>query len=293
MSPEARTLLRLMRCELAATNNQFMHILALGKWGEKEAVKRITQVDDVDFSNAMRIAQHLVETKTPIRLEPADFTPGTDFTTILVSERAMERRVLAAIEEADCADPRAVQLVEAARKPRDAYADWLTERLDGIDAAEQHRARDEVSDTVAQLITLMEQSLIHAFVHRRDGDAAGADAAWATSGAAMMHLTEFVHLYARRSTMPAPGVCPAPQIADRAERAHDLDRQLAVECSKTAEVAAGRCASEPAADLCGRVALYCIELSQWQSGQTHPAAASNPAAFASFEATVSKLLAPE
>lgn len=290
MSPEARSLLQLMRCELTATNNQFMHILALGKWGEKDAVKHITKVDDVDFANAMGIAQHLIETRTPIRLEPADFTPGTDFTTILISERAMEQRVLAAIEEADCADPRAVQFVEAARKPRAAYAAWLAERLDGNGAAEQHRARDEASDTVAHLVTLMEQSLIHAFVHRRDDDAAGADAAWATSGAAMMHLTEFVHLYAKQSTMPAPGACPAPQIADRAEHAHDLDRHLAAECSKTAEAAASRCGNEPVSALCGRVAHYCLELSQWQSGQPHPAAASNPAAFASFEATVSNLL---
>ncbi|MCP4765290.1 MAG: hypothetical protein GY875_03380 [Gammaproteobacteria bacterium] len=90
-------LLHVLRCELDATNQQFVHILALKLRGEQQAARRITEVDDVDFANAIRIIDYLVATNTPIVLPAGLCVPGTDYLSMLISERAMEARMREAI----------------------------------------------------------------------------------------------------------------------------------------------------------------------------------------------------
>jgi hypothetical protein len=134
----------------------------------------------------------------------------------------------------------------------------------------------------------MEQSLIHAFMHWHTGDRDGANAAWTTCGAAMMHLTGLVRVHAALPGMPIPGACPRPRIAGSPAQAHDLDREAARPCSEQAAAAAGMCSHRRIADLCRSIAEYCVDLSQWQPGTPHPAACSNPAAFGSFQLTLEK-----
>ena len=292
MPTDSESLLRILRCELAAINQQFMHILALREWGETEAAARITQVDNADFPNAMRIIDYLIGTGTRIRLEAGDFVPGTDYGSILISEQTMEQRLSAAIEKADCSHERAQRLVKAAKKPRKAYSAWLSDRLDenAVDSGGQLRVGTETADIVAHLISLIEQSMVHAFMHWHARDVEGADAAWATSGAAMMHMTKFIRLFAAYPSIPVPGACPTPRIAHHTGDALDCDRELALFCSNKAAVAAGRCDQEAVADLCGEIADYSLKLSRWSPEQAHPAASTNPAAFGSFEATLSKFV---
>ncbi len=98
MDIQSDSLNGVLRCEMTAVNQQFVHVLALRQWGDDETAERIMQVDRVDFPNAMRIIDYLVETETPIGLVSDRFTPGANYRSILLSEQTIEQRLSAAIE---------------------------------------------------------------------------------------------------------------------------------------------------------------------------------------------------
>ena len=292
MDTKSDSLNGVLRCELTAVIQQFIHVLALREWGDNETAERIMQVDRIDFPNAMRIVDYLVETETPNGLVSDRFTPGANYRSILLSEQTIELRLSAAIEKAACTDDRAQALISAAEGPREAYAAWLADRLNeaNCDEAVATLAGTDTAGVIAHLITMIEQSMVHAFVHWHRGDTDNADAAWATSGAAMMHMTEFVHLFAAHQTVPVPGKFPALQIASDPAEALDFDRQLAKRCADEAATASGSCEEAATAKMSRKIADYCLELSRWSPKQAHPAASNNPAAFSSFEATLTKFV---
>lgn len=279
-----------LRCEMTAVNQQFIHVLALRQWGDDETAGRIMQVDQIDFPNAMKIIDYLIETETTIGLVSDRFTPGANYRSILLSEQTIEQRLSAAIEKAACRDDRAQALISAAEAPREAYAAWLDDHLKEAngDEAVATLSGAETAGVIAHLLTIIEQSMVHAFVHWHRGDTDNADAAWATSGAAMMHMTEFVHLFAAHQSVPIPGKFPALQIAGEPAEALDFDRQLAKRCADETTAALGRCEETAIAILCRKIADHCLELSRWDPKQAHPTACNNPAAFNSFEATLTK-----
>ncbi len=294
MDTQSESLNKILRCEMTAVNQQFIHVLALRDWGFSETAERIMAVDYVDFPNAMRIIDHLVQTGAPIVLTADHFTPGTSLRDILISEQALEQRFVAAIETADCADDRPRALVAAARAPRAGYAAWLTDQLDGSggETAPADPPFPVTARLLALLIATLEQAMMHAFVHWHRGEANIADAAWATSGAAMMQVTEFVHLFAARRTVPLPGEMPALEIASAPAAALALDRQLAERCATEATGASDACDDIAIAGLCRRIADYSLQLSRWTPGQTHPATNINPAVFSSFEASLRRKVWP-
>jgi bacterioferritin (cytochrome b1) len=57
LNRQSESLYRLLRCELTAVNQQFIHALGLRDWGYAEAAERIMAVDYVDFPNAMRVLE--------------------------------------------------------------------------------------------------------------------------------------------------------------------------------------------------------------------------------------------
>ena len=220
MATQSDSLTDVLRCEMTAVNQHFIHFLALRDWGDDETAARIKRIDRVDFPNAMRIIDYLVETKTPIAIASGSCMPGTDYRSILLSEQAMERQLSATIERSTCTDDRAQALISAAAEPREAYAAWLTDRLNGANRGEPGAtlAGTGTAGVIAHLIASIEQTMVHAFVYWHGGDPDGADAAWASSGAAMMHMTEMVHLFAAHRSVPVPGDIPAPRIAGDARR---------------------------------------------------------------------------
>ena len=292
LKSECEHLNRVLRCELTAVNQQFIHVLALRDWGYAEAAERIMEVDYVDFPNAMRIIDYLVRARLPVLLPSERPTPGTTYEGILVSENALEQRLLAAIEEAVCTDDHPRALVSAARAPRKSYAAWLTAQLDGsgVDETLQDDLFPESFGVFAHLIATIEQAMVHAFVHWYEGEVQIADAAWATSGAAMMQATEFVHLFAAHRTLPLPREMPALQIASESAAGLEFDRQLAGSCAREAAEAADACNDIAVADLCRKIARYSLRLSGWKIGEAHPAADDNPAVFGSFEGTLRKFV---
>lgn len=228
MATQAESLNDVLRWEMTAVDQQFIHVLALRQWGDDETAERIMRIDRVNFPNAMRIIDYLVETKTPIAIGSASCTPGTSYKDILLSEQTIERQLSAAIEKAACPDDRAQALISAVAEPREAYAAWLTDRLSGANHGESGAtfAGTGTAGVVAHLIALIEQTMVHAFVHWHGDDPDSADAAWASSGAAMMDMTEMVHLFAAFRTVPVPGEFPALHISDAAAEALDFDLSL-------------------------------------------------------------------
>ncbi len=281
-----------LRGEMTAVNQQFIHVLALRDWSEAETAARIMEVDRIDFPNAMRIIDYMVETETPIVLPPARFTPGTDYKGILLAEQAIEQRLSTALEGALCADDRLRALISTAKAPREAYAAWLAKRLNGSDRNEisANPPPAETAGVFGHLITMIEQSMVHSFLHWHRGDATNADAAWATSGAAMMHMTAFIHLFAARRSAPVPGEIPPLEIAVHPDEALHFDRRLAERCADEAATASIRCEETETANLCGKTAKYCQELSRWSPERTFPAPNHNSTAFDSFEATLTRFV---
>lgn len=294
MSTSPESLVELLRQELSAVNQQFFHILALRELDQQETAARIAQVDNIDFPNAMKIIDYLVSTKTPFSLGGAEFSPGTDYPSILKSEQALEQRLMAAIENTETANAQEAQMVQSAMEPRGKYIKWLEERLNSVtgDDSKPQSVGQVTAGTVACLVSLAEQSMVHAFFHWHSGEFDAADDAWSTSGAAMMHLTELVRLFVKlpMPSVPFPGTCPSLNIQSSVGKAHDADRHLALLSSKEAFSASVKCGEESISELCENIGSYCSELSNWDSDTTHPAESTNPAAFQSFELTLNKFV---
>ena len=287
MTDDNRLLQRVLRFQLDATHQQFFHILALRQWREKDAVARITEVDNVDFPGAMRIIDYLVSRQAPITLPAPGFTPGQDYATILWAERELEKR-FDKIGTRNRATASGVQnLLDAAAAPRRSYARWLDEQIETGSATqcEQPEIASALQDLVAHLVTMVEQSMIHAFVEWHAADRPAADAAWATSGAAMMQLTRLVALFATLPAIPVPGVCPAPEISRVGGNTLAADQALALDCERQARSAAGRCGEEATGACCAGMADYYRALANWTPSRKHPAAATNPPCFHSFANT--------
>jgi hypothetical protein len=148
---------------------------------------------------------------------------------------------------------------------------------------------DDLAQPFSHLIVMIEQAMVHAFVHWHRGDKADANSAWATSGAAMMHATGIVRWLAARGTTPAPAAVPSLKISDRPDMAFELDRRLASALENCMSRLAGDQSSE-LRDLCRPIADYAGRLANWKPDQEHPAKDTNPPAFRSFEATLAKFV---
>lgn len=287
---DTETLLALLRFEFSVTNQQFTHILALRVWGEYDIAERIVEIDNVDFANGMAIVGYLVSNKIPIRLAPDCFTPGIGQVGVLVAEQEREARITAFLDSARCTNDTATGFLQTARNPRAAYADWLKDRLGAAsrDQPEPSFLPDGIDTLAAHLITLLEQASVHAYVHRYHGERINADAAWMTSGKAMMHLTSIVHHAAAIGTLPRPGLCPEPLIGNSPVDAVEADNRMAAACALAARSAVA-CSHQKLAGLCEKIATYCDELAVWKPGQKHPAESNIPAVFTSFEATLDRM----
>ncbi|MEM0923421.1 MAG: hypothetical protein AAGF44_07000 [Pseudomonadota bacterium] len=285
-----RALLRLLRAQLTAVNQQFTHMLALGTWGEKAAADQIKRVDDVDFVVSMKILDHLVAARVPLALTYEPFYPGDTLAEICAVERASEDRMASSLSLALHPDHPAHRWLEEARSPRRAYRAWLA----------QHTVADDTTQTgdptpadrlFADLIALIEQPMIHAFIHWHRGRQVDADIAWATSGVAMMKGGALTRDIARtgRSPKSPPGaeltICETPQDAIEA------DRVLARRCALSAMQAAA--ASPPRiARRCAEIAAYARRVAE--ANETPHASLSTAApCFCSFKITIETFIDPK
>jgi bacterioferritin (cytochrome b1) len=293
MSQQFREVNQLLRCQLDAVHQQFIHILTLRAWDDGDTASRIAEVDNADFRNAMRIIDYLVEREASIDLSGALVSPGRTRTCMLEAERAMEQRMAEAIEcGADVVTGRAADLFAMAQEPRPAYRAWLEEESTAPlpRRVPQMEFCPGVHALLGQLLTAIEQPMIHAFVHRSAGAARLADAAWAGSGAAMMRVAKLIQIFSVQSAVPVPDSIPAPEIKHDSREALDADRRLAQRCAEHAAEAQSIVRNGDIDVFCRELEKHFADLARWVPGLIHPTAGRNPPSFDCFEATFEKFV---
>ena len=217
-----RSFSRVLRLQLAAVQQHFIHILLLRAWKEEAVADRITSIDAVDLPNAMRIvdwlvsAGHLPALASDRETLAGDMPePGASLDAVFAAELALDlklRDVHASVERelTPCARTVPIELVSVPLAIRASYQDWLRRRLDrapeGVKAGEPGDPAGLALDSLfANLMVMINQTLVHAFVHWHRSEHERADVAWEMSGAAMMHATSIVNALAPRHVAPQPG----------------------------------------------------------------------------------------
>jgi bacterioferritin (cytochrome b1) len=299
---QVRGLNAVLRLLLTAVHQQFIHILLLRSWGHSEVERRMVAVDKVDFVSALRIVDHVVAMGALPDLGGAggSFTPhlpapGASRDDVLAAELALERRLLGTIEAARSVlsegDDRAARvLMEGALSPRRNYLVWLEGQASSRGAGPPTRHHDKAARSLdallAQLIVAIEQALVHAFVLQHAGEDRLADAAWATSGAAMMQATSIVKLFASQGFAPSfaeTAAAPeAPRVGLGVAEVLAFEQALAERCSRSAEEAAAWLGGADESLLWRDIAAHYRDLGNGPPHGEHPAA-RNPAAFRSFD----------
>lgn len=282
----------LLRAELTAVNQQSVHLLALRHWGPGELEARIQVVDRADFPATLAIIDHMVAADLPITIESEGFSPGASERAILLAEQRAEAALASAAARLGGHEGPAGQLAAAVVAPRADYASWISARLEQV--AEQAPVEvplaAELAGLFAHLTVMGEQALIHAFVHWHRGNPADADAAWGTSGAAMLRAGDIIRLLAAEGAVPMLDELAALDIHAVPARAFEADKELARLCREAALVAALHCNSEPARNLAHAIARAATAWADRPAGAALPPEAGATSTFASFARTRQKFL---
>lgn len=290
MGHDHREILDLLRLQLTAVHQQFIHVLALKVWGEEAIARRIAEVDNEDFPCAMQILDDLARAGAPVRLGPQAFAPGTDVQGVLRAERRIERAfqpLLCGLGAGSDFAPR----IARARAPRTAYRAWLDAGIGPGAGPPRPPTEPAMAALMARLVELIEQAMIHAFQHWQAGDRPAADRAWEISGAAMLYATALVRRAALSAAVPAPG--PVGEIAclpDGLADAPARDRTLAGAICAAARAAADAAEDPATARLCRRIADECVLIAEAPAAADFPAELGRSAAFTSFAATRDRFL---
>ena len=281
----------LLRVELTAVHQQFIHMLSLRQWNDKMLLSRITEVDSVDFKNAMQIIELLVSRHQPIHLRSQSIRPGSDIASILQSELRMEEDFAKVLGQITTTDPEEMKRVDKASAPRNAYRQWLHKQLKNTDVPGASKdAEESLADLLAQLIALIEQPMLHAFLMTRAGDHHAADNAWRLSGAAMLYATALVKRGALNGHVPTPATVPPVKMSNTPALAFSADLELAGKCSSLARLAAQDVSDDAAGRICIRIADDCDLISKMQIKDDFPAKFGRSKVFESFSGTCAKHL---
>jgi bacterioferritin (cytochrome b1) len=283
-----------LRVQLTAVQQHFIHVLTLKAWGDVATAKGITAIDEIDLPNAMRIADLIVSIGAVPEL-CRDHTslaehmpaPGSSYEGIFAAERQLEAKLIDVLQSARNALTKAetrevAHLVLNPLVPRDRYEQWIQQQT--MTSHTPHESSPGPSESAppslnalfAHLMVVIEQGLIHSFVHWHGGRKKSADAAWSMSGAAMMQATQFTNCLASHHSAPSPaGAVLAysvqlPRIGHTSQEALMFDRAIAERCYDMAEKAKADLAGTEFEAICRDSAAYFRELSRWQSDLDYP-----------------------
>ncbi len=287
MDIELDSLKTLLRTELTAVHQQFFHILVLRQRRHHgELLDRIVAIDQQDFRNAMQIIDLLVYRQVPIDLPTQRFFPGSDVASILAAEFQVERHFAEILGCCQVESPEAEARLHRAAAPRQGYRTWLATQLNAtVQPAAAAVTLPHMATLLERLIGLIEQPMLHAFLHWHYGDRSAADAAWRLSGSAMLHATAIIDHCAAHDFMPAPLQIPVLRLADSPAEAAASDRMLVASCAESGMVAADDLVDEEIHRLCRQIVEDCELIMERDKGQDFPAVFGRSPAFDSFSAT--------
>ena len=280
----------LLRAELTAVKQQFIHVLALNRCGYAAQADRVYEVDVVDFPNAMQIIDHLIASGRAPRLPLEMPQPGYPMTGLLQAELRIEARLRDLLAAANPGDTAAQRLIERAVAPRPAYQAWLSGMLANNPDVPVARGNPAVDPLFACLIAVLEHLMIRAFAEWHSGNEAEADRAWACSGVAMVQATDLVNALTDLGAAPlASGNLPTDLPAWVGDIAVEGD--LIAAYARAAQAAAQQ-AEPPLQEICRKIADYTRSLEAWRPDAPHPAMAACAPSFRSFAATFRKFVRP-
>ncbi len=283
-----------LRVQLTAVQQHFIHVLTLKAWGDEATANGITAIDEIDLPNAMRIADLIVSIGAVPEL-CRDHTslaehmpaPGASYEGIFAAERQLEAKLIDVLQSAKHALTKAetrevAHLVLDPLVPRARYEQWLQQQTMASPTPYESSPRPSESAPprlnalFAHLMVVIEQGLIHSFVHWHGGRKKFADAAWSMSGAAMMQATQITNCLASHHSAPAPAGAVAaypvqlPRIGHTSQEALMFDRAIAEWCHDVAEQAKADLAGTEFEAICRDSAAYFRALSRWQSDLNYP-----------------------
>ena len=288
-----RSLNRVLGLQLAAVQQHFIHVLMLRAWNEEAVADRSTSIDAVDLPNAMRIVDHVVSTGYLPTLASDHRTsagnmprPGGSLNAVYAAEMRLDCRltdVLTSVERelTPYGGNVPIELVSIPLESRTSYQDWLRQQLehpcDGVKPGElADPAKLGLDSLFANLMVMINQTLVHAFVHWHRGTCDLANSVWEMSGAAMMHAAGIVKALALRHVAPDParaalqGEVALPCVAAAPSDALANDHLLAERCFAAARRAAITQQEADLAATCDRIENYYGELVRWRAGQKLP-----------------------
>jgi hypothetical protein len=288
-----QAILRILRVQMTAVNQQFVHVLALRSWGMKDTADRIMEIDRIDFPLVMKTINYLISNDKKVALGGSLFSPGTCEATVLLAEKTLETQLRVVLRDGSAQSGFCRDLAAATNSPRQDYAHWLSARLAflPLPTTPAPKHDEDFGGLFSLLLAMIEQSMIHAFVHWHADRPAHSDGCWASSGAAMMHATALVRCLAALGTLPCPSGEIGPTIAKHSSEAYDLDRQLALDCTTCARSTARHLRGDLQEKVIS-IASFAAEVSAWNVGEPHPARFSNPMPFRDFSQVFSRYVLP-
>lgn len=209
---------------------------------------------------------------------------------LLQSELRIEERLQGILETSRGSDSGAQWLIDAAMAPRAAYRAWLADNLGTAKDNRPARHYPAIDPLFASLIAVLEHLIVRAFVAWHGGDRGAADQAWASSGVAMVQVTELVNALTDLDAAPlATDAFPAGVPNSLGDTL--VERDLMAAYARSA--AAAMQTTEPALQaICARIVAYTEAMCAWRPGTLHPALASCAPSFRSFAATHAKFVQP-
>lgn len=283
-----------LRWDLTAVNQYFLHIMVLHAWGDGETARDIAKVNNADVANAMRVLDHIVAAGGRPALDTADapFTMrlpviGGSYAAMFDADLALENRLrekfdAAGAALAGCGDACAETLVADALSRRQPHAAWLDGKRRAAPAPSPAPAplfgdaTEQLNRLLAELVVAIEQALAHAFVIWHSGDEARASAVWTVSFDTMMHGKAIVDLFGAAGTAPslravaAAGDIEGPRVGGTVAEALALERDTAERCRSIAEAAATSLDGD-AARICQAIGAYYARLADWLGAGAEPA----------------------
>lgn len=263
---EVDALTQLLTFQFEAVSQQFFHMLLLRAQGHEDVYKRIKEVDDLDFPNAMRVIDLLLQQGADIEIGRHLIAPAYSLVEILGAEYAREVRFEELFGILSAGSEPHSDLVREAEAPRKSYRVWLKNQLRKASPLKKVSPFDPcLTPLFNVLLRLMEQTLVRAFLAWHDERPQDANTAWQMSVAAMRYLTALVP-FCGRDDPDWDGYVVERQVFTIGAAGFDADVDLINHCLETAQVASEASSDARACKLCADIAQDCERLRTTKSG---------------------------
>lgn len=268
---------------LGAVSQQFLNMLILRKLGYPALAMRIKEVDDADFVSSMKLMELLVTRGFDFRISSHAISPGACVESVIRAEQQSEGIINAGLARASSVmSDEGLRILDRLKQPRDSYGYWLSSKLSRPRQNESDSGtRKTVRALVSQLLSLMEQAMLDAFVFWAANNKEAANISWRISGASMLYLAACAELSG--SVRKGANIRIAPsQIRNETEQV-ETERLLVENCSSMAQSAAYCCPDPTVTETLLEIATDCERLACLRSDPTIQLSQGYSSVFSDFQ----------